>query len=663
MTRRKIEIGLLLFGAVFLGVVFFSFRSGSRPRAATAAHPMPKAREAGPATQLSSGFDFTESIRGKPLFRIKAQRTAGFGEGPAPGGSPELFAGEGITLTVYPDKGEPVTVQSERAEYDARSQRATLEGNVRWNDGKGALAETGKVIFESAARSLTAPGPIHFARSGFDLNAKSAKYDVGSRELALAGPVEGAGGKGAFSRLNAGAGVYREGEGAIELEGGVHAESGEGDTIDSERLSLRLTEPGGKLESARASGSVAGTVASKRTPGGKGASPQYSGDVATFLFDDSGDIRSLTLNGTPAVAEEPERRVTAKAIEIGFAGRRAVSARARGEVAVTAGADKAYADQGDLSFGPDGEVEGVSLSGGARLDGDGRSGRADRALKVSSSGVWILTGDARSSASVERSGSRVSAPRIEIDDPRNVVRAEGGGARAVLAPSHGDGANATLVGDPSRPTFAKAERMVFDETARTAVLSGDAALWQEASSLFGRDITVNDAERSVVATGNARAVLAPDPAGKRPEDKRPTVVSAGRLIYREGPKPAGEPVPQAGEVAFDGGVAASRGGWKATGQSGKVLLSKDRRVQKVELAGNVSLSDAGAGRSGQAEHAIDYPEEDRTILEGKPAVVTDGEGNRVAGAILTITERGRRVEVTPPEGGQTQTIHPTRQDR
>jgi lipopolysaccharide export system protein LptA len=412
-----------------------------------------------------------------------------------------------------------------------------------------------------------------------------------------------------------------------------------------------------------ASGSVAGTVAGKRGPGGKGASSRYAGDVATFFFDDAGEIRSLALTGTPAVAEEPERRVTAKAIEIGFERKRAVTARARGEVAVTAGADKAYADQGDLSFGPDGTVEGVSLSGGARLDGDGRSGRADRAMKVSSTGVWILTGDARSSASVERSGSRVSAPRIEIDDPKNVVRAEGGGARAVLAPSRGDAANATLVGDPSRPTFAKAERMVFDETARTAVLSGGAALWQDASSLFGRDITLNDSERSVVATGNARAVLAPDPAGKRPEDKRPTVVSAGRLIYREGPKGSEASAPKEGEVTFDGGVAASRGSWKATGQSGKVLLTKDRRVRRVELAGNVSISDAAAGRSGQAEHAVDFPEEDRTVLEGKPAVVTDGEGNRVAGAILTITERGRRVEVTPPEGGQTQTIHPTRQDR
>jgi lipopolysaccharide export system protein LptA len=285
-------------------------------------------------------------------------------------------------------------------------------------------------------------------------------------------------------------------------------------------------------------------------------------------------------------------------------------------------------------------------------------------VKSASQGVWVLTGNAASSATVEQSGSRVSAPRIEIDDRKKLVRAEGGGARAVLAPSRGERANATLVGDSTRPTFAKAERMVFDESARTATFSGGAALWQDASSLFGRDITVNDNERSVVATGNARAVIAPDPAGKKPEDRRPTILTAGRLIYREGPKTeaAADPAKPA-EVSLDGDVRAARGGFRASGQAGKVRLSKDRKVERVELTGAVSMTDAATGRSGQAEHALDFPEEGRTILEGSPAVVTDRDGNKVAGATLTITDRGRRVEVTAPTGGQTQTVHPTRSDR
>jgi YD repeat-containing protein len=81
------------------------------------------------------------------------------------------------------------------------------------------------------------------------------------------------------------------------------------------------------------------------------------------------------------------------------------------------------------------------------------------------------------------------------------------------------------------------------------------------------------------------------------------------------------------------------------------------------LTGAVRLADAAAGRTAEADHATDFPIEGRTILEGNPARATDRDGSRVAGAILTITEQGRRVEITAPPGGETQTIRPTRPDR
>ncbi|HEY7575431.1 MAG TPA: LptA/OstA family protein, partial [Thermoanaerobaculia bacterium] len=314
---------------------------------------------------------------------------------------------------------------------------------------------------------------------------------------------------------------------------------------------------------------------------------------------------------------------------------------------------------GELSFGADGGVEGFSLSGGARLEGEGRSGRADRAVEVPGERLWVLTGDAKTSAMLEEGGSRISAPRIEIDEGRKIVRARGGGARAVLAPST-KGANATLVGDTSKPTFGKADEIVFDQSAKTASLKGHAALWQEGSSLFGQDITLNESERSVAAVGRVRAILAPGADRSAADPAAPTVLTAGKLLYRE--EAAGEGDSPAGSAALDGGLAAARGAWQARGQSGKVRIGKDRKVERLELTGSVELSDSASGRRGQAEHAVDYPAEGRTILEGKPARVSDREGNAVAGAILTITERGRRVEVTAPEGGTTETIHQTRRD-
>ncbi|MGH9366153.1 MAG: hypothetical protein ACRD3M_00580 [Thermoanaerobaculia bacterium] len=664
MNRRRVEIALLLFGAAFIAVVVFSFRPVSRRAARAGPAPqIPAPRDAGPATTLSSGFDFTESLKGRPLFRITAERTAGFGAAAVAGVAPELYVGENVALNLYTESGEPVIVRAERAEYDARTRGATLEGNVRWEDDRGGLAETGRLFFRSAERALEAPGTLRLSRGGFDLTARSGRYDVESRSLALAGPVEGRGtqsGKAPLSSLRAGSGLYRREEGVIELSGGVRAASGEGDSIESERLVLKLEEPGGRLAWARATGAVRGTVAGQRVPGKGGAARPYSAEEAAFWLEPSGQLRSLTLSGSPACAEEAGRRVTARTIELEFSGGRAVAARARGEVAVTSGRDRAYGESGDLSFGADGRVEGFSLSGRARLEGEGRSARAQSAVEVPGRGVWILTGDARASATLEEGGSRISAPRIEIDEEKKTVRAEGGGARVVLAPARQNRANATLVGDPSRPTFGKADRMIFDRKAKTATLSGGAALWQEASSLFGRDITLNDLERSVVAVGQVRAILAPDPASSHPEEGSPTVLTAARLLYREIPGQASDTA--SGSVALEGGLTAVRGAWRAKGDSGTVLLGRDRKVQKLELSGSVFLSDSASGRAGQGEHALDFPAEGRTVLEGRPAQVTDRQGNRVAGATLTITERGRRVEVTAPEGGRTETIHPTRRD-
>jgi lipopolysaccharide export system protein LptA len=665
VKRRGVEIGLLLFGVAFLALVVFSFRPGSRaPARRLPASEVPPPRDAGPVTTLSSGFDFTESLRGRPLFHIKAGKTAGFGAGAAAGMAAELYAGENVLLTVYPEDGQPVTVHSERAEYDARTHAATLEGNVRWSDGKGALAETGRVAFRSADRALEAPGALHFSRGGFDLRARSGRYDVDGRTLALSGPIEGSGAgssaSSGFSTVTADSALYRKDEGVIELVGRVRARSGDGDSIESERLVLKIGEPEGRLTWARATRAVRGVVGTGRLPGSRSTPRAFSGEEAAFFFDDAGQVKSLTLSGSPATAQEAGRKITAKTIELEFAGRRAVAARARGEVAVAAGEERAYAETGELSFGEDGGVEGLSLSGKARLDGQGRSGRADHAVEVPGRGLWILTGDASSSATVEEGGSRISAPRIEIDDKKKIVRAEGGNVRAVLAPARGERANATLVGDSSRPTFAKAERMVLDQTSGTATLSGGAALWQDASALFGRDVTVNDAEHSVVAVGDVRAMLAPGALSAHADEKAPTLLTAGRLIYREtGREGGGE---SAGSVTLEEGVTAVRGSWRARGKTGAVSLGKDRKVETLELWGAVSLSDQAAGRTGQAEHAVDLPAEGKTILEGTPARVTDREGNRVAGATLTILDRGRRVEVTAPEGGKTETIHQTRRD-
>jgi lipopolysaccharide export system protein LptA len=686
VTRRRVELLVLAFGVLFAGAVALSLRArmrSSRSLARRAAPGLPAASIPGQATTVLSGFDYTETVRGKAVFRIRSESTVGFG--PAAGLAPDRYALQKVALTLFTEGGAPLDVYADTADYDTRTKAAVLKGNVRWSDEKGALGETETVAFHPENRILEAPKTIHLTQGAFDAEARSGRYDVGKRETQLDGPVRGSGSgedTGGLSQVAADGAVYRRDQQLIELAGNVSAASRQGDRLACDRLILKTGPDGKLLEWARASGSVRGRIASAAAqsptrPGGlgsgattesKGAAPEnpaprdYSGEQGVLFFGPDGQPKSFSLSGHPAAIAEAERHVTAETIDLDLAGGRPIGARAQGNVHFDAPPNRAQSDRAGVTYGPAGEIASLDLAGNVRLWGEGKSGTAEQAIQVPSRGVWLLTAGPATSATVESGGSKVSAQRIEIGEKRRDITAEGA-ARAVFMPEKGKAATASALGDPQKPTYGKAARIVLDDASRTATLSGAASLWQDASSLAADDVTLNDAERSVVGVGNVRAVM-PAPPAPKPDlpataagasagaKAETTVVTARRLVYKEA----------ASSATFEGGVVVTRGAWRASGNAGTAFLDKDRKVEHVELTGGVALSDASAGQTGQADRALHYPPEGRTILEGKPARVTDAEGNRVSGATLTITQRGRRVEVTAPEGGKTETVHRTKRD-
>ena len=661
MKLKRLEVGILVFGAAFLLLLAVFFRPGQRPTARERPRVIgnvPADADAGQPTTVLSGFDYTESVGEKPLFRIRSERTVGFGAGA--GLPPNWYALEKVALTIYPEAGAPVTVQADRARYDDRTKAAVLSGNVRWVEPQdGALGETEKLEFDPTNRVLRAPTALHFTRGTFDVRAVSGTYDVRRRTLTLAGPIQGSGtgqGSGGLSAIQADSGEYRRDDAVIELRGNISASSAKGDRLACDRLLMRFSPEGNQLEWARAYGSVRGSLAP--TAGG-GPARAYSADEAALFFETAGDVRALNLLGKPASVTEPNRQIAARAIDLDFAGGRPASARANGEVRLRSDRGNGEAQRASASFAPTGAFQTLELEGDVHVSGDGRTGRANRVVDLPDRGIWVLTGSPETSATVEEGGSKISAARIEIDQNRKSLRAEGN-ARAVFVPEKDRPAQAsTLLGDPSRPTYGKADRIVLDRETRLAALSGGASLWQDSSSIFADDITLNDAERTAVAVGKVRAVLArpPEPAARTPPTatsprQEPAVVTARRLLYRESESNA----------VFEDGVTVTRGTWRATGDRGIAWFGKDRKLERVELSGGVTLADRATGRTGTGDRAIDYPREGRTVLSGSPARVSDAEGNRVAGSTLTITGRGKNVEVTAPEGGRTETIHKTKAD-
>ena len=333
-----------------------------------------------------------------------------------------------------------------------------------------------------------------------------------------------------------------------------------GDRYAADKVTVKTGSSGGHTEWVRGEGNVRGILAAAPSASGPeraGVERQYSGEQSMLTFDAQGKPRTLSLTGAPALLWEAGRRLTAPQIGVLFEDGRAASATASGGVRVEGENSHAEADKGTLGFSKDGVAQNVALEGAVKVLSDGRTGDAARAVELDARGLWLLTGDAAHAARVTSGGSRLSADRIELDRPRQQVRGEGR-ARAVLGADPQKGPHtATFVGDPNKPSFAKADRIVLDETTHVATLSGSASLWQDDSSLFADDITLSDAEKTVNAVQNVRAVLAPDRTAKSTE-RAASTVTARRLLYRDTERSG----------RFEGGVTVTRGaGWRATGAS------------------------------------------------------------------------------------------------
>jgi len=666
---RRSELVVLGSALAFAAILVVSFRPGRRPSAHPRSGPVPAGDAArGQATTMLDGFDFTEESSGKPLVRIKADRTIGYG--PGAGLPPDLYSGEKVALTLYPDDGSPVTVHSDRGTYDERTREAKLEGNVHWNDEQGAMAETTEGLYRPGARTLEAPKPVHFVRGSVDLNAPSARYEMKDKTLHLAGPIEGSGGgkdSAGLSQLTARSGLYRREPGVLELER-VDSASREGDRYAADHVTVKTGGSGGHTEWMRGVGGVRGVVAPGRGTGSAGANAkanaterQYSADESLLSFDAEGKPQTLVLTGSPALLWEAKRRLIAPRIEMTFQEGRLASARAEGGIRIEGENSRAQAERGSLGFSKDGDAQNVILEGSVVVDSDGRRGDAAKAVELDDKGLWLLTGDETHAARVESAGSKLSADRIELDRPRQQVRGQGR-ARAVLgADPEKKQRTVTFIGNSKKPSFGKADRIVLDDGTQTAVLSGAASLWQDDSSLFADDITLSDAEKTVTAVQNVRAVLAPDrtarPAVKPVSAKGSatpppgaSVVTSKKMLYRDGDRSG----------RFEGGVVVTRGAaWRATGGESTAWLDPDQGLDCMEISGNVDLADHTVGRTARAEKVVDYPKQGKSVLWGDPARVTDAGGNQVAGAVLTIHDQGGSVEITAPEGGKTETIHRT----
>jgi len=655
VRATRVQWALLAAGAALALLLVATFRRVPRPpREAAPAPDSPAAPSgAGQPTTLLSGFDYSETTAGKTRFSVHADRTVGFAAG---AGFPSTWYGlERVVLTIHSPRGEPLTVRSDAADYDPRTRAMHLKGNVVGTDPQGTVVRAGLVRFDPAREALEIPGTVDFSRGAMSGRAASGTYLTGRRTLTLVGPVTASGGPEApFDSLAAAGAEYRVDDGRLAFSGPVRGAHG-ADTLLCDALLVHLT-PESRIESAVATGNASGGFASGASRG------TWTAAEARSRFDPEGRPSAVDLEGRPAAvvlapsAGESERRLTAPQIALAFRDGRIAAADARGGVRlerVVPGPGGSpvpewiAGDTGRASFSADGSFEAARLDGHVTGSGAEGSVRSPAGSYAAADGVASFFGAHGEDAELLSPRGRVLGSRIDLDEKRGVVVATGD-ARAILLPGPSNASAPSFVTSAKAPTRARADRIVLDDRARTAQLSGRAALWQGDDSLAADRIDLHDADRTAFAEGDVR-VSGRSAAGKDAKASPRTAVSARTMRWTDATRTA----------AFEGGVVARRGTQTARGDRGECRMDASGRVERTVLEDAVTLEDPSTGRRGSGTRAVDDPAAGVTNLAGEPAVAQDAQGNRIQGSVLTFRKESGSVEVKAKDGGRVESVYQT----
>jgi LPS export ABC transporter protein LptC len=671
VTRRAARSILLALGAGLILLLIFLFR-GARRHLASPPAPAPETEAGGrQPTAILSGFDYSETLEGKPFFRIHADRTFGYAGGES--SSTQIYELRAVTLTVYPAEGPPLVVHGDRAEVDAATHRAKLSGNVRVTDPRGATTTTDAIQFDPTTRTARTAGPARFQWSTMLARAAAVTYDMRSGVADLSGPVTassaGAVPPAGFGSVRSDRAQYRRGPGELFLSGHVEA-SRPGQRLSAETLLLQLSADRKRVAWATSAGNVQGVVSG--LAGEKAREVQlFRADRSTFAFGPDGDLTEATLEGAPAsidqapgVAGVPARRLAAMHIAIQFRDGRPIQADARGTVRLTetaspggsVGPRTTTAREALATYDRDGQVRAVRFAGDVVSEATDFEARAPEAVYDVADNVVILRGADGKSAHARSGANRVSADRIEIRRSRSLLTAEGDARGTFLRKAGEQSRVPGFLAGSREPSFGKADRMTLDDAAHTADLDGHAALWQEDTCLLADEIFLNGAQKTAHASGHVRAVLRTETEPARERDrpavaaKNPlTLVASRTMDYAETDH----------TLEFRDGVSLRRAGAIATGDRAVAVLGEAQRVETVTITGNVHFDDPATGRRGSGQEAVDDVGRGVVVLSGTPAEAADLQGNRVEGAILTFRKGESSVEVAAPDGGKSVTTYRT----
>jgi lipopolysaccharide transport protein LptA len=640
---RSVRIFRILLPILFLGflvILAVNYTRGER-HGRSVSEPVTSTIRGDDTPQLVAyAFEDVQTIGGRMVSQIRAQRTIGFTSG--------WFTLEDVWLTIYPESGGSYQLRAPQAQFHQATKEARADGGVQVTSSDGTEIITDSIVFDG--NRLINRVPVRFVADqwrgragGVDLNLSSERLELtDSVEATMqsappAPPITIRADAATFDRSGNEALFY----GSVEIDR-------EGDRLLTEAITARIDQGRKILTGLEGCCGVEFLLGAGSSVAGGAAVGQTVVNGERFFTEigPAGEVRALFIEGgegyaTARMAGPPVRSVRAGRFRVAFAGRGVSELEAAGNAVLeergatprTISASKlvTYFDTArsqPTSARGEGSVEFRDATNRATAQQATFDFIADKLVLGSVPGAL---------PSISSDNQTLTAQEIRVSPGSGLLEAEGFVKARLESASRGKGGmeQTGIFPASESPVYVNSDKLILQQQSGSGRFSGNVRAWQDQNLLLSKEMRIEDQGQTLIATGGVRAVL----YNAERESNVPIKASASTLTARRGERRA----------ILEEKVRIEDGGRVLTASKAVFLFDTTQKLERVEASGGVAIAESATRRSGEGQNLV-YSIPKRTIqLEGSPASVSDPQGTVKGSEIVFDLERNK-VDVLRGEG-------------
>jgi lipopolysaccharide transport protein LptA/LPS export ABC transporter protein LptC len=626
---------LLVAFVVFLVVVATTYVLRQRSRSSVPTPTRSPMEEAEPHLILTGeGFDYALTEGGKKLFHIRAKRILSEGE--------DEYVLEEVEIDITRDDGGIYQIEGGRAEVNLTTNRAKLDGGVRFYGPRGLEMSTDGLEVRHQGTLMVSDGPVEFGFLGrFTGRADRLRANARKNNFVLAGEVtiDTFPGDEVPMSVRSLRLVYDRDIKLLRLEGNVELQRA-GSVIRARRLALKLAEDENTLAFARAYWEVEGRMV-QETSDGVPRAVELAGNELSILFvegteqilkaeleGDGTSLAMLTFDDGLGLRQKIQSDYLLADFDQGNPRLTQAFDRVQIDEYIALAPEpvlrRICADSAEASLLASGEIDEVRLLGDVEVQDGESHAHGDRVrADFAADGEVELVGDL---ARVWSPQGRLEAPRIIHNRAKGEIHA----GEPVSALVVGVGRlSPTGIESSSEPIRVQGREAIWSEADATVLFRDDVRAWQGENFMVADELLGDTTASTLTATGAVRTTWHPEPDQEVSEDvnnlpAEPLEVDAPKLVYDQ----------KEGVLTYSGGVQAVQGLRVIKCTELFAHQAEGGGVGEITCKGQVLIDDKKSGNTVAGDVAVYNPTSRTARVTGRPVILKDSKGTEIRGPVV-----------------------------